>query len=86
MPDWLDFTSAIICTIIIAILFYLIFNGVSVFICYASEGEPHWNKVVFACHFNDSFSQISQTIISQDRFCYQNGVQINCSNMKEAFE
>lgn len=59
---------------------YILFNGISALSCLASEGNITWNKVVIACHFEDSpmiTQQIIQTSVSSD--CYLNGERINCS-------
>ena len=82
MKGWL-FSITVLFSFLL--LFYGLFNGVTVLTCLASEGNVTWNKAVFACHFDDSPSSITQQIIttssSVDTKCLLNGQPINCSDV-----
>jgi len=82
MEDW-QLMAIMLC--IFVFMVYGTVNAVLVFSCLASEGNVTWNKAVFACHFDDSTSIITQQIISsshsQSIECYQNGVKTNCSSL-----
>ena len=80
-PYLLAMTESILAVVVVVLLFYAIFNASLYLVCLSSEGTPYWNKMVTACHFNDTMTstQISQTIITQDSLCFRNGIKINCS-------
>ena len=78
----ITFLSVIGFILLYASCFYLIFEGICIFTCYSMEGNVTWNKIVFACHFEDN-TIITTRIISSsyNQECYKNGIMINCSEM-----
>jgi hypothetical protein len=59
---------------------FITYNGVVYLTCLSSEGTPYFNKIVYACHFNDTVftQQVLHSEVSSD--CYLNGVKTNCSD------
>jgi len=71
--------------LIFLVICYLLFNGVFYITCLASEGEPYFNKIIYACHFEDKFIQTSQIITNQyseiKRTCFIDDKKVNCSEI-----
>lgn len=59
---------------------FCMFNFIVYVACLSSEGEPYFNRIVYACRFNDTIftQQIIHSDISSD--CYLNNVKVNCSD------
>lgn len=65
-------------------LLYIFYNIVFSLVCLSEEGDLKWNKVVVACHFDETLYVVNQQIVSSsiDSICYRNGVLINCTSLK----
>lgn len=82
----LGYLTIIIVLFCIFCLMFFMYNLVVFVTCLSSEGTPYFNKIVYACHFDDTV--ITQQIVHSDASydCFRNGVRINCSEYDTALK